>query len=120
MDYTLTSPCKNCPFRTDVKPYLTLARAASIANSVADGATFSCHNTNEFDDDGEASKEGQHCAGALIMLEKMEQPNQMMRISERLGLYDRRKLKMDAPVFDSPEEMIDANERFQCPKRKKK
>lgn len=50
----------------------------------------------------------QHCAGALILLEKMEQPNQMMRWMERIGAYDRTKLDMDAPVFGDTEEFIEA------------
>lgn len=47
------------------------------------------------------TKDSQHCAGALIFLEKIEEPHQMMRICERLGMYDRTKLDMDAPVFES-------------------
>lgn len=39
-----------------------------------------------------------HCAGALIFLEKRYRPNQLMRISERLGMYDRTKLDMKAKV----------------------
>jgi hypothetical protein len=34
----------------------------------------------------------------LIYLEKRQQPHQMMRIAERLGLYDYRQLDMQAPV----------------------
>ena len=49
----------------------------------------------------------EHCAGALIFLEAQEQPNQMMRIAERLGLYDRRKLDMESPVFDDADAMAD-------------
>lgn len=119
MEYKLTSPCKDCPFRSDVKPYLTLARAAEIASAVASGATFSCHKHNEFDDEDEVVKENQHCAGAMIMLEKMEQPNQMMRIAERLGMYDMRKLDMKAPVYDTPDDMIEAHRRKPCQKKRK-
>ena len=55
------------------------------------------------------SKGGEaHCAGALILLEKLNLPSQMMRIAERLGMYDRRKLDMLAPVFDSFVAMIKA------------
>lgn len=53
----------------------------------------------------------QHCAGALILLEKLDRPSQMMRISERIGMYDRRKLDMDAPVFDTFRKMITAQSR---------
>jgi len=52
-----------------------------------------------------------HCAGALILLEKLEQPSQMMRIAERLRMYDARQLDMDAPVFESFEDMVKAQTR---------
>ena len=74
--------------------------------------TFTCHETTVPDESDEGEmKDGpnaQHCGGALIILEKLERPNQMMRIAERLGFYDRRKLDMHAPVFDSIEDFIDA------------
>ena len=109
MQYDLTEPCDNCPFRTDKLFYLGVGRAEEIAGSL-DRSTFACHKTTRFNDDGEHTphKKEKHCAGALIMLEKEEQPSQMMRIAERLGMYDMRKLNMDAPVYESREEFIDA------------
>lgn len=72
--------------------------------------TFSCHKLNEPGDDGEMHEtaNSQHCAGALIFLERLNRPNQMMRIAERFGMYDRTKLDMDAPVFRTPAQMIAA------------
>lgn len=111
--YALTRPCALCPFRTDVKPYLTPRRVREIEVGLARGE-FPCHETTGAKD-GEVESVPEsahaHCAGALILLEKLERPSQMMRISERLGLYDRTRLDMDAPVFDSFEEMIDAQPR---------
>jgi len=112
MNFTLTAPCGNCPFRTDcLDGWLGEDRAEEIAMAITQGdKTFSCHKTNDFDEDenGETIiNENDHCAGALIMLEKMDQPNQMMRIAERLNMYDRFKLKMDSPVFEDIEEFID-------------
>lgn len=106
MKYDLKKPCGNCPFRTDCLPgWLGEESAERIATAITDlQQTFSCHKT-----DRGANKEEttQHCGGALIMLEKMGQPNQMMRIAERLGFYDRSKLDMNAPVFDDTQEFID-------------
>lgn len=115
MHFTLTKPCGNCPFRNDISFHLTVERAEEIAHAVTSlDQTFACHKTTREgaeDDDGwsemEATEKSQHCAGVLIMLEKMEQPNQMMRIAERLGMYDRTKLDMDAPVFDDTDGFID-------------
>jgi hypothetical protein len=112
--YRLTTPCANCPFRTDVKPYLRPERVEEMQESLT-RSEFPCHKTLDYsklgEDDvgyGEGYEKHGHCAGALILLEKIGEPSQMMRICERIGLYDPRKLDMDAPVFDSWEEMIEA------------
>lgn len=111
--YDMTSPCPKCPFRSDIPAFLTAARVREIEESLK-RAEFPCHQTLDYEtDDGEPveTKNTKHCAGALILLEKLERPSQMMRICERIGLYDRRKLKMDAPVFDSFREMERAQPR---------
>jgi len=83
-----------------VKPYIHAARVVEIVGKTSDSPEFACHKTTTHDDDGRhiPTDEERHCAGALILLEKMKQPHQMMRIMERLRLYDRRKLNMGAPV----------------------
>jgi hypothetical protein len=48
-----------------------------------------------------------HCAGAMIVLEHEDRPNQIMRIAERLGFYDRTALVMDSPVPETPDEWVD-------------
>ena len=68
---------------------------------------FTCHETTveSGDDDGEMvdGPNAQHCAGALIMLEKMGTPTQLMRIFERFNRdgkgYASHRLDMDAPVY---------------------
>lgn len=112
MNYRKTTPCDNCPFRYDVKPFIHPERAEEIAYSEGE---FACHKTtvsNDNDEDGgtlKATEKSLHCAGFLIMREKSERPSQMMRIAERFGDYDRRKLDMDAPVYGCQQEMIDAH-----------
>ena len=100
-----------CPFRTDcLKGWLTESRADEIVNSIMDmQQSFPCHETTDENDEGTVieTKKSQHCAGAMILLEKLERPNQMMRISERLGFYDRHKLDMNSPVFDDGNEFIE-------------
>jgi hypothetical protein len=106
MKYTKTTPCDNCPFRSDKPFHLGKGRVREIQRSLS-RATFACHKTTEAGGcDGGRNAEI-HCAGALILLEKLDEPSQMMRIAERLGMYDRTKLKMDAPVYDSFEEMVE-------------
>lgn len=107
MKFDLVAPCSNCPFRTDIVFHLRTERVEEILDAVLDrGLTFACHKTTEAGGQCNPSKE-QHCAGAMILAEHQDRPNQMMRIGERLGFYDREKLRMDSPVFDDPESMID-------------
>jgi hypothetical protein len=98
-------------------------RVAEILHAITDGQkTFACHETTVAGAGMKRKryvrKNEQHCAGALIFLEKLERPNQLMRIFERLGAYDCKKLKMDAPVFGTLEEMQEAaDEGGSCPRR---
>lgn len=108
--FNLTSPCKDCPFRTDVRPYLRTGRVIEICETlIVKDQSFHCHKTTTHDDEtGETvpTKYEMHCAGAMIMLEHMNRPNQMMLIGERLGSYDHTKLKMDAPVYTCTRAMV--------------
>ncbi len=108
-------PCDSCPFRRGEKAVrLTEARATEIAET--DGE-FPCHKTTvEGDgDDGEgemeSTKTSKICAGFLIFREKQERPNQLMRIAERIGMYDAGALMKDNPalneVFDDLDEMLE-------------
>lgn len=96
-----------CPFRKDDK---RLRVSAERVLEMASGE-FCCHRTTESEEEtGEfvPRPESQHCAGALIFLENIGQPHQMMRICERIGMYDPSKLNMAAPVFQSVEELEEA------------
>lgn len=68
-------PCKNCPFRNDVRPYLHPDRAYEIAaHSLNIYSDFTCHSTIEYDGDedhqgrptGDFSR-SKTCAGFLTM-----------------------------------------------------
>ena len=119
--YGMTTPCSNCPFRKDIPPFLRPERVREIQRSLV-RSEFPCHKTTTHDDDGDyVPKPGEemHCAGALILKEKLGQSSQMMRIAERLGMYDHTKLDMGAPVFDSFDEMYEAMCQGHRPRRKK-
>jgi hypothetical protein len=95
MKYNLTEPCDECPFLIGSGFKLrALQRHAS--------GEFACHKACVVDEESgdfvPRNDKTPHCAGALIFLEKQDAPHQMMRICERLGLYDRTKLNMSAPV----------------------
>ncbi len=123
MNYDMKKPCDKCPFRTDIKPYLRKSRVREIDRNLKH-SEFPCHQTIDYnaieeyrdsngleeDDDYIPSSildKTKHCAGALILLEKLGRSHQMMRISERFGDYKHTELDMKAPVFDSFEEMAD-------------
>lgn len=103
MDYTMTTPCSQCPFTRGPKAVrLMQGRIKEIAGIMLGGARgdFQCHKTLKVD-------KPQHCAGALIFAEKNGTATQMMRICERLGMYDHTQLNMDADVFDDIDEMME-------------
>lgn len=103
MKFNLSKPCKHCPFRNDITPFISPERAASICDAVLKGnKTFQCHETP-------SKNGGSHCAGALILTEKMKAANSLQQIAERLGLYDSKKLKLDAPIYESHNEMVEAH-----------
>jgi hypothetical protein len=97
LKFDLKSPCKECPFIKGSATNISLAsgRIEGIVDDIREGMTFTCHKTLE-----RQNSEQQHCAGALIFLEKENNPNQMMRIAERLGMYDHQKLNIGAEIID--------------------
>ena len=70
---------------------------------------FPCHRTTvgTENDDLQETKDSKHCAGALIYAEKQEASTQMMRIAERLGMYDRHQLRGHELIWDSQEEWME-------------
>lgn len=96
MRYTLRKPCGECPFLKKMERGFTLERLEEFASG-----EFPCHKACDTDEEGDfvaRSDKTPHCAGALIFNEKRNTPHQMMRISERLGLYDRTKLDMEVEL----------------------
>jgi len=94
MKYTKKTPCIDCPFLQRAERAFTDHRLQQFASG-----EFPCHKTAKAEDEGfTATRQSVHCAGALIYLEKRNAPHQMMRIAERVGMYDRTQLDMEAPV----------------------
>jgi len=64
-------PCKHCPFRSDIKPYLHPNRAKEIAYAaLRPYSSFACHKTtkyNEYLDDQECTADSKECAGFLTL-----------------------------------------------------
>lgn len=100
MNFDMKRPCKDCPFIPGSSTNTTLnpGRLDSIVDTLRDGGSFQCHKTIEHE------IKDQHCAGALIFLERERRPNQAMRIAERLGMYDYKALDMDATIISNENE----------------
>lgn len=111
--FAAVRPCKHCPFRTDIAPFLRPERAREIADSLERGDDFPCHSTVDYGEDSDGQETADtgnaaRCAGAMIICEKQDRPTQAMRIGERLGLYDRHALDMGAPVYGTLQEWVRA------------
>ena len=115
MDFSMREPCDKCPFRKDRPAYLRAERAKEICRTLLSGSTFTCHQTTVPDEEDEEMTDGpnaQHCAGALIFLEKQNAPNQLMRIAERIGKYHPKRLRAKGTVFASTRAMVEAQPDF--------
>ncbi|MFE5321605.1 hypothetical protein ACFQ88_23145 [Paenibacillus sp. NPDC056579] len=97
MKFNLKKPCRDCPFLHGSSTNVTLAegRLEGIARDLMSGLSFPCHKTLDL-----KSTNREHCAGALLYLEREERPNQIMRIAERLGLYDHTKLEQCSSLIE--------------------
>ena len=102
--YRLTRPCADCPFRSDRPFFLGPGRVMKIKRDT-ELYPFGCHNTVDYGGDKPADHEIAHCAGALILREKLGRRSLVMRLAQQVGKYDPAKLDMDAPVYDSWEAM---------------
>ncbi|WP_144472957.1 hypothetical protein [Bacillus pumilus] len=102
MRFDIKKPCVDCPFLEDSRTFKTLSknRLKGIIKDIRDDSSFTCHKTLEL-----PSAEQQHCGGALIFLEREESPNQIMRIAERIGLYDHHSIDMNCEVIT--DEVVD-------------
>ena len=103
-EFSLTSPCTHCPFRTDIKPFLLPIRIKQLERDLTiKSGVFYCHKT--------LKKDPVACAGALILAMKCQRLPQLARIAMRLGMFDPDKLDAKAPVFDSFDDMHEAAKR---------
>lgn len=99
MKFDLRTPCPDCPFLcgSSTNRSLDPERIQGIVTDIKNNATFTCHKTLDL-----PTPVQQHCAGALIFLENGEHPNNMLRIAERLVLYDHTRLNRKADIIADP------------------
>ena len=97
----IKKPCKHCPYRHDVKPFLHPERGEELAYTATNPYnSFPCHKTTSHDDDGETvgQAQWQQCAGFLTLMhnELGETP------------YDEDGFKPSPLVYNEASEMAEA------------
>jgi len=69
----MKKPCKHCPYRNDVKPFLTPERGEELAYLAQNRYnSFPCHKTTVFDENSEeggmmATSDSKTCAGFVTL-----------------------------------------------------
>lgn len=117
MEYDLKTPCKNCPFRTDETriTFQCRERAEEIEEQ-AYRLGFPCHLSavcieDPFGEEGfHPGENTQHCIGAIIMYIKSGEdcwPGIDNDEDLVVRLWD--QIDLNAPVFESPDDFLDAN-----------
>jgi hypothetical protein len=101
--YDLHKPCNHCPFLREGGIKLRADRIREISDLMLYGNSggFPCHRTTKYNDEhGDLMEDAnsKHCTGALVYAEKQERSTQMMRIAERLGLYNPELVMTEANV----------------------
>jgi len=101
------SACSSCPFRSDVTN--TCFPPEKLEETVLDyldnGRIHPCHSNTDY-----------MCSGYLRFADKYFESNggmfalQMVRISDRLGLFDETKVPTNINVFSDVSEMLDSHQ----------
>jgi hypothetical protein len=102
----MKEPCLHCPYRKNIKPYLTPERGDELAYAVHNPYnTFPCHKTTVSveDDEGEcdriATENSKMCAGFLSL----------MKLELGYTTYDEDGFEASDDVYESSESMTEAH-----------
>lgn len=107
MLFDLKKPCGGCPFLKENNLRLSKRKKQKFVNDILKKEyAFVCHRTTK----EYCGKEGKrnHCAGALIIMEKNQINTRVLRIAITLGGYNPDLLKLDSPVFDNFQDFVEA------------
>lgn len=103
-EYCKISPCKSCPYRTDVKlAHWSIEEYKDLIENERSqlGTVYACH-----------LKDGKVCTGWLMNQDKNYFPSIMLRISLSKHNITREfldSLKCSVPMYETVEEMAKAN-----------
>lgn len=95
----IKKPCQHCPYRRDVKPFLTSERAEELAYLAQNPYnTFHCHKTIEHNDDGDGyAVEGSKICAGFLTLQHNENGS---------TFYDSDGFEPSELVYDDASEMV--------------
>jgi len=122
--FDLKKPCSNCPFTKSHGPAFGLD--AGRIMEIVTASAFPCHKTVDYDatsDSVEGDEEPEtkykskgpiQCAGLMSILTKVNMPNQIMQVAERMGYLTCADLD-GSDTFDTIEELLDAHAGIQKP-----
>lgn len=71
------------------------------------GESFTCHS-----DLDKAARSRNQCVGAMLILDKLKQPNQIMQVATRLKLFDVTDLRGRDVVFDNFDDWVSVQAEF--------
>ena len=105
----LKVPCKTCPFRTTQGGLRGLGtdRAEEISESLLRGESFTCHS-----DLDKQERNRNQCVGSMLILDKLQQPNQIMQVAGRLGMFKVADLRGRDVVFDNFADWVSVQAEF--------
>lgn len=119
--YSLPGPCGNCPFRLELPIELGPGRADEIAASLQDDwGSFTCHKTNEFDEEGNprVTPASRECGGAMATQLREGRPSVGYRLAVAHGWQVMSLPQaLAAPVFDTLAEWAEAMRARSRPRR---
>lgn len=114
----MKKPCEHCPFRRDVKPFLTPQRGEQLAYHAQNHYnSFSCHKTTvsdeEFGGDGDemvATEHSKECAGFLtLMANECGEQNVPKGFNPSYDVVYTDSFEM-AQTYENPEEYFESND----------
>lgn len=111
--FNLKKPCNNCPFRKGFGERYRLPE--DRLREIMTATSFDCHKTTRTVENSDGStdrvstRDSQHCVGLMVILDRLNRPNQMMRIGERMGMIDYSTLDPKGEVYDSWSDAMDAH-----------
>ena len=106
----MKKPCANCPFlKAEAAIHVCPERVRKIASTEG---SFPCHKTTVETETEEGSDlvigpRSKQCAGFVILLLKINRPNQMVQVAERLGWLDTKAIMSDKAVVDSVHDSVE-------------